>query len=172
MKKTISLLTMALSMTAAVAQNNAADEAAIRNLASTIEKGWNSKSGETFASAFAEEHDYIVVNGFYFTKLTRQQNAFAHQGLFDGIYKTNTLKMKVDKIRFLRSDLAQMTVLAATYEGDIVPADPTAIMTILVEKKDNDWKIISFHNHSLQESYAAKNPPVPYKVMYASWYKN
>ena len=172
MKKTINLLTMALSMTAAVAQNNATDETTIRSLAATMEKGWNTKSGETFASVFADQHDYIVVSGFYLPDITRQQNAFAHQGLFNGIYKTNKLTLKIDKIHFLRPDLAQMTVLGATYEGDNLPADPTAIMTILVEKKENDWKIISFHNHSLAESFAAKNPPLPYKVMYASWYKN
>ena len=172
MKKTINLLSMLLSMSAAIAQNNSTDEMAIRNLASTLEKGWNTKSGETFASVFADQHDYIVINGFYFSNISRQQNAFAHQGLFNGIYKTNTLKLKVDKIQFLRPELAQMTILGATYEGDTIPADPTAIMTILVEKRSNDWKIISFHNHSLADSYAAKNPPVPYKVMYASWYKN
>ena len=103
MKKTISLLTMALSMTAAIAQNNTTDETAIRNLATTLEKGWNTKSGETFASAFAEQHDYIVVNVFYMPNLTRQRNAFAHQGLFNGIYKTNTLKMVVDKISFFHT---------------------------------------------------------------------
>ena len=172
MKKTINLLSMLLSMSAAIAQNNATDETAIRSLATTMEKGWNAKSGETFASVFADQHDYIVINGFYFSNMNRQQNAFAHQGLFNGIYKTNTLKMKVDKIQFLRPELVQMTILGATYEGDSVPSDPTAIMTILVEKKNNDWKIISFHNHSLAESFAVKNPPVPYKVMYASWYKN
>lgn len=172
MKKTISLLIMALSMTAAIAQNNTADETAIRNLATTLEKGWNTKSGETFASAFAEQHDYIVINGFYMPNLTRQRNAFAHQGLFNGIYKTNILKLKVDKVTFLRPDLAQMIIIGATYEGDTVPVDPTAIMTILAEKKNEDWKIISFHNHSLAESFAAKNPPIPYKVMYAGWYKN
>ena len=165
-------MALTLTLQAADAQVDPADDRSIRNLATVLEKGWNAKDGAAFASAFADQHDYIVINGFYFSNMNRQQNAFAHQGLFNGIYKTNTLIMKVDKVRFLTPLLAQMTVLAATYEGTTKPTDPTAIMTILAEKQKDGWKIISFHNHSLEESFAAKTPPVPYQVMYASWYKN
>ncbi|MGZ8511477.1 MAG: SgcJ/EcaC family oxidoreductase [Chitinophagaceae bacterium] len=173
MKKTILLLSMTtLAITATMAQVKKNDDEAIRILITTLEKGWNAKSGEIFASAFADTHDYIVVNGFYFSNLSRQGNAFAHQSLFDGIYKNRDLTVKVDKIQYIRQDLVQITALAATYLKDSIPVDPTAIMTILAEKKKDDWKIISFHNHSLSESFAAKTPPVPYKVMYASWYKN
>lgn len=173
MKKTIFLLSMTtLAITATMAQTQKNDEGAIRSLITTLEKGWNAKSGEIFSSAFADTHDYIVINGFYFSNLTRQGNAFAHQKLFDGIYKSLDLTIKVDKVQYIRPDLVQITALAASYPKDSLPADPAAIMTILAEKKNDDWKIISFHNHSLSESFAAKTPPVPYKVMYASWYKN
>ncbi len=166
-------LTMLTSSVLGQAQTNSEDEKALQKIPVTIEAGWNNKSGETFASVFAETHDYIVVNGFYFPNFTRKQNAFVHQGLFDGIYKNNTLQLKIDKISFLRPDLAMITVLGASYaQGTSKPTDPTAIMTILAEKKNADWKIISFHNHSLAESFAIPTPPVPHKVMYASWYKN
>jgi uncharacterized protein (TIGR02246 family) len=172
MKQTLILMAITLTLSTANAQVNTADETSIRNLATVLEKGWNAKDGATFASVFADQHDYIVINGFYFSGMSRQQNAFAHQGLFNGIYKTNTLIMKIDKVTFFTPELAQMTVLAATYEGTTKPADPTAIMTIITQKQKDGWKIISFHNHSLAESFAAKTPPVPYQVMYASWYKN
>jgi uncharacterized protein YukE len=65
MKKIIIMALAFTASTASIAQTVNQDEKEVRNIISTIEKGWNSKSGETFASVFAEEHDYIVVNGMY-----------------------------------------------------------------------------------------------------------
>jgi uncharacterized protein (TIGR02246 family) len=174
MKKTIILSVMStLAMGAASAQSKTSDEQAIREVVATLEKGWNSASGETFASVFADVHDYIVVNGYYFSNFTRQRNAATHQGLFDGIYKGTKARLKIDKIRFLRPDLAQVTALGARFHKDsTVPRDPGAIMTILVEKKNEAWKIISFHNHELSSFANRERSPVPLNVMYATWYAN
>jgi uncharacterized protein (TIGR02246 family) len=160
------------AVAALVTRQPAADEEAIKGVMSTLEKGWNSKSGETFSSVFADVHDYIVINGLYFSGFTTRGNAGAHQGLFNGVYKSKDIKIKVDKIAFLRSDLALVTAYAGMYEtGGTSPKDPSAIMTVIVEKKNDAWKIISFHNHSLDEVLAMKQTPVPMNVMYASWYK-
>jgi uncharacterized protein (TIGR02246 family) len=158
------------SVLTASAQSNTADEKAIRQIFTTIEQGWNTKNGELFASVFAETHDYIVVNGFYFPKMSRKQNAMIHQGLFNGIYKNNNVIAKVDQVNYLRPDLAMVTILGANYPKDSTPTDPTSIMTILVEKKNNEWKIIHFHNHSLAESFASPAKPMPAEVMYSGWY--
>lgn len=169
MKQMILAGMLAVSATA-FAQTENKDEQAIRSITSTMVTGWNTKNGQVFSSVFAEKHDYIVVNGLYFPNWTTQANAAAHQGLFDGIYKNEELKMKVDKIQFLRPDLAQVTAFALLYTRNTpIPEDLSAIMTILVEKKNNEWKIISFHNHGLDSS--VKHGPMPMKVMYASWYQ-
>ncbi|HVE61541.1 MAG TPA: SgcJ/EcaC family oxidoreductase [Chitinophagaceae bacterium] len=147
------------------------DEKAVRTLISTLETGWNNKSGETFASVFADVHDYIVVNGMYFSNFTRQGNAAAHQGLFNGVYKDINVKLTVDKIRFLRPDLALVIALGGRYTNEkSLPENPEIIMTVLAEKKSDSWKIISFHNHNL-EADIKKSSPMPLNVMYASWYK-
>lgn len=168
MKKAMLMLSLATMTIAATAQPDQKDEEKIRSIFNTIETGWNSKSAEKFASVFAEEHDYIVVNGLYFPGFTRQRNAAAHQGLFDGIYKNSVVKLKVDKIRMLRPDLAIVTTLGSNnHEGGALPADPVIIMTVVVEKKKDDWKIISFHNHLM--ALDPKSSP-PLNVMFASWY--
>jgi uncharacterized protein (TIGR02246 family) len=41
------------------------DEAAIRQLVQNMQEGQNRKDGELFASAFAQEHDYIAINGIF-----------------------------------------------------------------------------------------------------------
>ena len=159
-----------LAVTATAFSQETKDEQAIRSIASTMQTGWNTKNSQTFSSVFADKHDYIVVNGLYFPNWSKQGNAAAHQGLFDGLYKNEDLILKVDKIKFLNPDLAQVTAFGLRYKkNEPIPEDLNAIMTILVEKKNNEWKIISFHNHGLDES--VKHGPMPMKVMYASWYQ-
>jgi len=178
MKKTIILSVItAFTMSAAFAQpDKAADEQAIRNIVTSMQTGWNNKDGKIFSSGFAKVHDYIVVNGMYLSAITQEMNAASHQGIFNSIYKTTDLQLKTDKISFVNPNLALVYVLGATYQqGATLPENPAAMISMVIEKKDNDWKIISFHNGPIQVSF---NPgdearaPIPPKQMYASWYKN
>jgi len=59
------------------------DEAAIRQLVQVIRDGQNTKNGRLFASFFAQEHDYIAINGMFLPNQTRQDNAHIHQRLYD-----------------------------------------------------------------------------------------
>ncbi len=60
MKKVIlTVLAIITSISFLRAQDTKADELAITSIISTLETGWNNKSGETFASVFDDVHDYI-----------------------------------------------------------------------------------------------------------------
>ena len=61
------------------------DEAAIRQLVQDLQDAQNTKDGELFASAFAQEHDYIAINGMFLANQTRQDNARVHQRLYDEV---------------------------------------------------------------------------------------
>ncbi|HEX8332733.1 MAG TPA: SgcJ/EcaC family oxidoreductase [Segetibacter sp.] len=174
MKKVILTTVLFISSFSALnAQDNKADGIAITNALNILQTGWNAKSGEKFSAAFADVHDYIVVNGLYFPAFTSKQNAAIHQQLFDGIYKNNNILLKKDKITFYSKDLAQLTAIGANYPvNEGVPRDPSAIMTLVLERKKDGWKIISFHNHELNVEVLKQRSPVPMEVMYASWYKN
>jgi uncharacterized protein (TIGR02246 family) len=175
MKKTIIMATLISAAITVNAQTNTKDEQALRNIVATMQKGWNAKDGKTFASGFAGVHDYIVINGMYLSAITPEMNANAHQGIFNSIYKTTDIELRIDKITFVRPDLAMVYVIGATYtHGTAVPENPMAIISMLVEKKNDDWKIISFHNCDIEVSFdpaAAAQNQIPPKVMYASWYK-
>ena len=159
--------------TVAVAQNTKADEQSIKNILTSVETGWNEKNGARFASGFANVHDYIVVNGAYLPRLTQADNAKVHQQLFDTRFKNNRIKLVADRINFYRPDLAMVTAIGAGYlDSEAVPKDPTIIMTLLVEKQKEGWKIISFHNHELNMAAIKQGSPMPLEMMYASWYKN
>lgn len=173
MKKTILIMLTAISTTAALAQSNT-DEQAIQKVISTMETAWNQKSGATYMSVFEDVHDYIVWNGYYFPNITKERNAQAHQALFDGVYRTYDIRLKIDKIKFLRPDLALVHVLGAGYEKGTVPENPSVLMSIIMEKKAGTWKVISFHNLNLEafeKKEIADHAPMPLKVMYATWYK-
>ena len=178
MKKTIilSIITAFIMNVSIAQQNKTADEQSIRSIVTSMQTGWNSKDGKKFASGFAKVHDYIVINGMYFSAISPEATAAAHQGIFNTIYKTTDLQLKIDKISFVNPDLALVYVLGATYQqGTAIPENPGAIICMLMEKKNNEWKIISFHNCPIQVSFAAGDEaqtPVPPKQMYASWYKN
>lgn len=176
MKKTIILSAItAFIMHVAIAQTPTADEQAIRNIVTSMQTGWNNKDGKTFASGFAPVHDYIVVNGMFLSAISPEINAANHQFIFNSIYKTTDLQLKIDKITFVNPNLALAYVFGATYpQGAALPENPGAIVSLVVEKKNNGWKIISFHNGPIEVSFKAgeeNRTPVPPKQMYASWYK-
>lgn len=159
-------------ISSANAQQFSKDEQEIRGILPVLENGWNTKNADGFASAFAEKHDYVVVNGLYFPGWSRKDNAAAHQNLFSYVYPTSQIRLVADKVSFLRPDLALLHAIGASYEKkDGIPENPGVIMTILAEKKTEGWRIISFHNHSLQTFAPDFRLPMPATVMYASWYK-
>ena len=86
------------------------DEAAIRQLVQNMQDGQNRKDGELFASAFAQEHDYIAIDGMFLPNQRRKDNARIHQRLYDestssvaGNYGEVEIRLSVSKIRPLTS---------------------------------------------------------------------
>lgn len=173
MKHLVKLIAL-LAVAQPICSQNAEDEQAIRKLVQTMADGWTKGSGEQFASAFADEHDYVVWNGLYMKGINPQANAAAHQGIFESVYKDTEHYATVDKIKFIREDIALIHVLAAVAKkGEGRPADPQVLWSGLLEKTSGQWKIIAFHNLDLeifQNEGLRQSSPMPPQVMYASWY--
>ncbi|MEM0518493.1 SgcJ/EcaC family oxidoreductase [Aequorivita flava] len=173
MKRILLLLTIVLMPTFTNAQK-ASDEKELKNLVGTLQKGWNTANGEKFASAFAEPHDFIVWNGFYYKNNTIQNNSETHQWIFNTMYKDTQLYYAIDKIKFLNENVALLHILGAvTAKDKMRPKDPQVLITLIAQKQGGHWKIVSFHNLDLevfQNEEMRKNSPVPPSVMYASWY--
>ena len=137
----------------------AADEAAVRALVQKCVEGWNKGSGEAFAAQFAEDSDYVVVNGMHVKG--RRQNAASHQQIFDTFYKGTRLWAQVKSVRFLRPDVALMhTVSKVLKPGESeAAAQPEAIQTWTVSKHGGEWLVDAFHNTPIQRQGA--QPPRP-----------
>src|ERR1044072_205525 len=114
------------------AGSESADEAAVRALTRRCVEGWNKGSGEAFAAQFAEDADYVVVNGNYLKG--RQQIASGHQQIFDTFYKGTRLWIEVKSVRFIRPDVALMHSVSRVLKPGESEASvkPAAIQSFLV----------------------------------------
>ena len=126
------------------AQNNlTADETEIRDNVQQLENGWNKKSGAVFAKPFAEDADYVVINGMYFKGRTQIETA--HQQIFDTIFKETTLTLKVRQIRFLRPDVAVVHVNGHR-DGQTKELVQDALLTLVMTKEKEVWTVAAFQN--------------------------
>ena len=123
--------------------SHAADEAAIRENVKQMETGWNTKSGALFAKPFAEDADYVVINGMYIKG--RSVIETAHQRIFDTIYKDTTVTLAVKQIRFLRPDVAVVHANAHR-NGPAKELTTEAMLTLVMTKEKESWTIAAFQN--------------------------
>ena len=137
----VCLALFALLCTCAFAQKTSADEQAIRGLIASIEAGWNAASGVKFAAPFAENADYVVVNGMHIKG--RKIIGDAHQGLFTGVYKGSVNKADIKSVRFLRPDVAVALVAWTLKHGQ---GTNNAMNTMVWVKNNGKWEIEAFHN--------------------------
>ncbi|MEZ4875581.1 MAG: SgcJ/EcaC family oxidoreductase [Flavobacteriaceae bacterium] len=173
MKKLVFIFTLAFMANSLTAQSQK-DEQDIKNTIQLLQKGWNAGSGETFASAFSESHDFIVWNGYYMANMSVENNAKGHNQIFSTFYKDTQLFYTVDKIKFLSKDIALVHLFGAVVGNtEQRPQNPEVLISMVLQKKGGFWKISSFHNLDLevfQNEETMKNAPMPVEVMYASWY--
>ena len=124
---------------------HAEDEAAIRENVKQMETGWNAKSGSLFAKPFAEDADYVVINGTYVQG--REAIERGHSQIFSTIYKNTTVSLKVKQIRFLRPDVAVVHVAArrdaAEHEHGL---ETNALVSLTMTKDKQGWQIAAFQN--------------------------
>lgn len=129
---------------------NNKDEAMIRANVEQAAKGWNTKSGAEFAKPFAEDADYVVINGMQIKG--RPAINEGHQRIFDTIYKNSTLAYEITQIRFLRPDVAVVhvrTALSVTAPDNSTRTSDGRITLVMTKNKDK-WEIAAFQNTQIQ----------------------
>jgi len=130
------------------------DEDAIRQLVQDMQDAQNSKDGALFASAFADEHDYIAINGMFLPNQTRQQNARVHQRLYDentssvaGMYGEVEVMLNVARIRPLTAPRVAVVHVQSEFRLKSDPDKKTKnIITAVVQEREGEWGIVAFHN--------------------------
>lgn len=140
----ITLIAFLMIVSTVSAQDSrSADEAAMRAQVKQMETGWNTKSGADFAKPFAEDADYVVINGMYIKG--RTVIATSHQQIFETIYKDTTVTLAIKQIRFLRPDVAVVHV-NADRKGPTKELTAEALLTLVMTKEKQGWTIAAFQN--------------------------
>ncbi|MBA3633787.1 MAG: SgcJ/EcaC family oxidoreductase [Acidobacteria bacterium] len=125
------------------------NEAAIRANVEQMVKGWNMKSGAEFAKSFAEDSDYVVINGMHIKG--RAANAKSHQQIFDTIYKDSSIVATIKQIRFLRPDVAVVHGESSlTFKINGEEKKGNGIVTLVMTKEKGKWSIAAFQNTAIQ----------------------
>lgn len=137
------LVTFAILMVFALSANAQNNEAALRGIVKQMETGWNTKSGALFAKAFAEDADYVIINGQYIKG--RAVIESTHQQIFDTIFKDTTITLTVQQIRFLRPDVAVVHVKGQR-TSPIKELVQDAMLTLFLTKEKQGWTIAAFQN--------------------------
>ena len=120
------------------------DEAAMRANVKQMEAGWNAKQGALFAKPFAEDADYVVINGMYLKGRSLIERM--HQQIFDTFYKNTTLNLSVRQVRFLRPDVALVHVSGQLTGAENEKSVSNASMTMVMIRDKQGWKIAAFQN--------------------------
>ncbi len=147
----IAIIFMTVGINAQKTTTTAADETAMRANVEQMMNGWNAKSGEQLAKPFAENADYVVINGMKIQG--REAIAKGHQGIFDTIYKNTVMVLNVEQIRFLRADVAVVHAKGelSYKEAESLNRKGFARMTLVMTKTGGKWEITAFQNTQIQE---------------------
>lgn len=130
---------------AAAEEDRARDVAAIRKIVEQVQQGWNAHDSKAFAAPFAENADYVVVNGMHIR--SRKTIDEGHARIFATIYKDSKNAAAVKSIRFLRPDVALAHVewnLEYRLGGET--QKNRAMNSLALTKDDGQWSIAAFHN--------------------------
>ena len=133
------------------------DERALHKMVYQLESAWNAGDGDAFAALFAEDADVIHILGGYYSG--RETIRAGHRMIFGTIYKGSNIRYSVEKIKFLRPDIAivflrQHLELA---ENSVVP-EVDARPTIVAENINGKWRIVALQNTRISDLGAATHP--------------
>ncbi len=130
------------------------EERALHGMVYQLEQAWNAADGSAFAAPFTEDADFIHILGGYYTG--RSAIEAGHRMIFGTIYKSSTVRYSVERIRFLRPDVALVFLrqyLQLLEDGQ--PRELEARPTIVAESVDGEWKIAAMQNTRISEAGGA-----------------
>lgn len=138
--------------------SNLADKIAIHQVVRKMQDGQNTRNGNLYASAFAPEHDYIVIDGTFIPNYTQKDNARIHQQLYDGAESSlggnlGAVKMQLEiaKIRFLTPEIAIVHIQSQAGLRNQPGKWAKNIISTVMQKQTGKWEIIAFHNAPVQK---------------------
>jgi uncharacterized protein (TIGR02246 family) len=106
---------------------------------------WRVGDANKFAAPFTEDADFMVWFGLHLKG--KEEIAFGHNIIFKQFYANTIWDLKIAKIRFLGNNVALVHAAGAIIkDGGDEPTEPDAVPLIVLNKIDNNWKIVALQN--------------------------
>jgi uncharacterized protein (TIGR02246 family) len=122
------------------------DKSSLVEVVNKLEQAWNNGDSVAWTEQFATDADFIHVLGGFFHG--RHDIEHGHRTIFTTIYKGSHNRYQVEKVRFVRPDVAVVFILAnLTWYLDGREQHIQARPTLVAEKNPaGQWKIAVFQN--------------------------
>lgn len=131
------------------------EERALHGMVYQLEAAWNAADSASFAALFAEYADFIHILGGYYTGRAAIESG--HRMIFGTIYKGSSVRYSVEKIRFLRPDVAMIFLRQfLQFQEGGAASELEARPTIIAEKVDGSWRIAAMQNTRITEAGAGQ----------------
>ena len=127
------------------------EERALHGVVYQLEAAWNAADAAGFASLFTEDADFIHLLGGYY--IGREAIEAGHRMIFGTIFKGGTIRYSVEKIRFLRPDVALVCLrqyLQLSEDG--VAREVQARPMLVAENVGGSWQIAAMQNTRISEA--------------------
>jgi uncharacterized protein (TIGR02246 family) len=119
-----------------------------------LEGAWNAADAGGFAALFGEDADFIHILGGYYTG--REAIEAGHRMIFGTIYEGSSVRYSVERIRFLRPDVAIVFLRQfLQFQEGGVASELEARPTIIAEKVGDRWHIAALQNTRITEAGTA-----------------
>jgi uncharacterized protein (TIGR02246 family) len=146
------------------APNDAAD---VRNVVASFATTWNRHDMDAFGKLFAQDADFVNVQGHLSTgrQSIQAQHAYSHGVIpadsdgfseknrpYHGIFKNSTMKFEQIDVRFLRNDVA---VAHVNWEllGDARTQNPrNGVFTFVLTRESVGWLIAAAQNTEINRT--------------------
>jgi uncharacterized protein (TIGR02246 family) len=120
---------------------------AVDRLMDRLVEAWEHGDGEAYGSIFSEDAQYVTAPGERLHG--RKSIAESHQQIFNTIFKGTKLGRGYPIcVRSITPEVVLVEACGSVlFPGEIEKnVSPNGLMTMVVEKLGNDWRIVSFQN--------------------------
>jgi uncharacterized protein (TIGR02246 family) len=126
------------------------EERALHGMVYQLEAAWNAADSAAFAALFGDDADFVHILGGYYNG--REAIEAGHHMIFGTIYKGSAVRYSVEKIRFLRPDVALVFLRQhLQFFEDRQPSELESRPTIVAEKVNGKWQIVALQNTRISE---------------------
>ena len=130
------------------------DEQALSDIVKKLEDAWNAGDSAAFTSYFTHDATFIHIFGGQLDGHTAIEAA--HRQIFDTIYKGSRNRYTVQRIRFIRPDVALVFLHAhLKFSEGGQPREILARPTLVVVKESGKWQAVAFQNTRISEPPSA-----------------